>query len=824
MKLSKPDIDAPMIDHALWWASRGWRVFPVWWPVDGNLCGCGQLHTNNDSGKHPITKCAPKGFHNGTTDPKQVRQWWTMYPLANIGSTPPAGQVVIDIDGPLDEGVSFPDTQSNLTGKGRHLIYINNLEKPLEQTNPQNAYWTNVDTRISGAGYIILPPSKHKSGVRYAVENDCEPIEFPLDLAAAALANKRVKKASKPVNDEIIKLLTMDRDAPELGDDAMARIGGWLARYLPTKEHYEAVLSAINQGLADPLDQTALNKKRGIWDKHQETIEKDHAKAESDEARGWLYEMGDVGYSTEIDVKGTVEYVPFNDFRVHCRGVIKGADSRVFIVDFYRNDKLICEGEKLSASTLAFPTRLREWLANRGMLLHQNQKDTRQAYGMRLMSLMMSQNPVELEARDYYGWCDKTQAFITDKGEITKDGLRPYTDVYPNDDLSQASPVNFVFDADIEQSRTWLKRLLALQPEQESVKVGSWAMMTLLKGQYEGLLPGLSVDAFAGTGKTTFFKLLSRMLGSTSEGESMTLPVARAQLAGNLNGFVWLDDSAIDAKMQELLRLAVTGQKQKKMGVNALTGDWGSSDFQLRGSAIISGEGSDLFRQKAMRDRFVPVDFVVYETPDAEKLMNEHIERGSGALLMEVLKQAHLLPQLEKLRDGISNRERQSRTTLRIGARILDAVLQTGTKWSDLADAWYEGKSRTVEDMGNASVNVLNVFPTVWHMAGNPTVAGYGEQVNGVWFNEDNRCFYISCIRAYEVWQTRKVSDARERQLTSAKTMATELNACGAETDVAVKTKVTQGGVKGKTVKYFKLNERYSKMILDVAEHVTEEA
>src|SRR5690349_17822835 len=117
-----------MVDWALWWASRGWPVFPVWQPVNGLECGCGQTH--KDSGKHPIIS---DGFKGGSADPAQIREWWQRWPNANIGSTPPAGMVVIDIDGELDAGVEFPETETHSTGKGIHKVYVNNLQRPLEQ-------------------------------------------------------------------------------------------------------------------------------------------------------------------------------------------------------------------------------------------------------------------------------------------------------------------------------------------------------------------------------------------------------------------------------------------------------------------------------------------------------------------------------------------------------------------------------------------------------------------------------------------------------------------------------------------------------------------
>ena len=40
----------------------------------------------------------PPGFHLATTDPVQIRVWWTRWPRALIGAVIPSGVVVLDLD------------------------------------------------------------------------------------------------------------------------------------------------------------------------------------------------------------------------------------------------------------------------------------------------------------------------------------------------------------------------------------------------------------------------------------------------------------------------------------------------------------------------------------------------------------------------------------------------------------------------------------------------------------------------------------------------------------------------------------------------------
>lgn len=816
MKRTAPRLNAPMVEWALWWASRGWLVFPVWQPVNGLECACGQTH--KDSGKHPIIK---DGFKGGSANPEIIRGWWQKYPQAIIGGMPPAGMVVIDIDGELDEGLTFPETETHESGKGIHLVYVNNLSKPLEQTQTQGRYWTNVDTRVSGKGYIVLPPSLHQSGTRYKLTNDMPPIEFPDSLVPDR--KKRTERKANPADTEVVRLLTMPRDAPDLGDDAMAKVAGYLARYVPDKEHFDALLWAINAGLADPLHPTALAKKRGIFDKHQETLAAKESKAINDEARGWLLELGDVGYSTPVETKDSVDYMPWSDFRVSARGLIIQPDQQVWIVDFYRADGSVLEGQRLSSKVLAFPGRLRAWLLDRGMILHDNRADKRTAHGTRLVKLMQSQEPPVWKSRDYYGWCPETEAFLTPEGEVTaEDGLRQFSGIYPEDELAHSSPTAYRWEAELEQARGWFKRLLTLQDETETAKIGAWLMMLLLRGQWRGILPGILVEASAGSGKTVFFQLLSQLAGSTNDGEQMTLATARDMLAGNSSGFIWLDDVATTVQMEELVRKAVTQGKVTLKHRDDM-GGWKTTYKKLRGSIVISGEGTDFYRQKAQRDRFIDVEFTnKHKTPDAVKLQHEDIGKCSGVLLQETLRHAHLLSMMPELMDGVTDRDKQAQTSLRMGARILDAVLGTGTHYASLIDTWYTGKAVEL-DKGQASEVVLHVLPTLWSFLGMPKSAGENGMALPVWFDEVERCFYVSAITVAEYWNNRKNVNERQRQLTSQSNINRELDACGASK--AANERIP-GATKGQpgTKKYRKLNQKYSKLILQAAEvHLEEE-
>lgn len=182
---------------ALDYATIGWQVFPCHSIVRGR-CSCGDADCTSP-GKHPRTS---RGFKEATTDPQTIRSWWNHWPDANIGvrTGRDSGIVVIDIDprhGGFDSydelltEVDVPDTLTSKTGGGgRHVI----LRYPESGTiRGRNNWRPGIDVKSDG-GYIVAPPSNHKSGGRYEWENwgsDIANIPEPLLRSIIGTANER---------------------------------------------------------------------------------------------------------------------------------------------------------------------------------------------------------------------------------------------------------------------------------------------------------------------------------------------------------------------------------------------------------------------------------------------------------------------------------------------------------------------------------------------------------------------------------------------------------------------------------------------------------
>ena len=136
----------PFLEAALQYAAWGYPVFPI-----------------KPLRKEPATD---HGFKDATTDPDQIRKWWTENPNYNIGLAT-AGIIVIDKDG--EAGMAWPcdpDRMADLAlcgsvqetwSGGMHCVY----------GQPEGANWgctkgdlaKGVDTRGHG-GYIVVAPSK----------------------------------------------------------------------------------------------------------------------------------------------------------------------------------------------------------------------------------------------------------------------------------------------------------------------------------------------------------------------------------------------------------------------------------------------------------------------------------------------------------------------------------------------------------------------------------------------------------------------------------------------------------------------------------------
>jgi hypothetical protein len=160
-----PQDPASTAAAALAYAAAGWPIVPLFAPDGQGGCTCRDTACRRP-GKHPRNKAGLKG---ASTDPAAVAAWWRAWPTANIGALTGVVFDVCDVDGPA--GIAAVTALLGdcrgvgplaRTGSGGWHLYfaptgLGNRVGFLPETD-----WRGVD------GYVVLPPSRHVSGGRYA--------------------------------------------------------------------------------------------------------------------------------------------------------------------------------------------------------------------------------------------------------------------------------------------------------------------------------------------------------------------------------------------------------------------------------------------------------------------------------------------------------------------------------------------------------------------------------------------------------------------------------------------------------------------------------
>jgi len=282
--------DAPnMGEWALMWAAHGIPVFPLHEVYDG-VCTCtctdhwrkkegkwvmlceGNNHfcgsECGNKGKHPRTD-RKIGLQNGlkiaSTDPEKIKVWWEKYPTANIGGRM-LGKLGIDVDPKHGGNAAIHDlcekygqewldgAWRNASGSGGdHFIFDNKTGVPFK--NSASKIGPGIDTR-GDEGYLVMPPSLHASGRRYAVVS---PGEFPpvpqhiIDALNAPKSESEVVFQDRPARNGIgnpnEKFLDGHRN------DGLLAYGLGRMRYAweRTEDEHYSQLSRVNQLRCVPL-------------------------------------------------------------------------------------------------------------------------------------------------------------------------------------------------------------------------------------------------------------------------------------------------------------------------------------------------------------------------------------------------------------------------------------------------------------------------------------------------------------------------------------------------------------------------------------------
>lgn len=259
--------DVAMIEQARALAARCLAVFPIF-TIEDSQCSCGDADCASP-GKHPIGSLVPQGHQNASSDPQAIREWWAVYPDANIGiaTGDASGIVVVDID-PDDGGErtlhnleqrfgQLPETWCALTGgDGYHFLF----KMPrLDIRNSAGTIGPGIDIRGNG-GYIVAPPSLHESGKRYEWSPILHPDRVELVDVPSWLLERMVTRRPDPASSDRPKTLPATIPKGER-NSWMASIAGTMRRKGFCAEAIYAAIAIENERRCDPpMDDREVRK------------------------------------------------------------------------------------------------------------------------------------------------------------------------------------------------------------------------------------------------------------------------------------------------------------------------------------------------------------------------------------------------------------------------------------------------------------------------------------------------------------------------------------------------------------------------------------
>jgi putative DNA primase/helicase len=213
---------------ALQYAGMGWKILPCHGINNRNLCTCGNRHKDlKDMAKHPAID---RWNEYSSSDVSDIEKWWHVDKFYNPAlHCSKSGMVVIDIDPRgggdvsfekllVDLNIELPATVEALTGeyavggqktRGRHIYLTCDRGKSLVG-NLSGLGYPGIDIKFQG--YVMLPPSKHFSGVTYQWVEGRDPwtvpvAEIPTDFLAIIEKSRRGKVdygMGAAINEEVL--------------------------------------------------------------------------------------------------------------------------------------------------------------------------------------------------------------------------------------------------------------------------------------------------------------------------------------------------------------------------------------------------------------------------------------------------------------------------------------------------------------------------------------------------------------------------------------------------------------------------------------------
>jgi len=258
-----------VLETAIAYTRRGWPVFPIYEALSDGSCACGKPECEH-VGKHP---CCPHGLDDATADPERVTALWGRHSTANIGirtgATPKGGGfIVLDVD-PRHDGDKtleqlqrnnepLPSTLEAITGGGGCHLLFQHPGGYVKSDNRGKLLGPGLDLKGDG-GYIVAPPSRHKSGLLYQWKDACGPDDLELTPLPPWLRQLILRPEAN------LRLPTTPALAEAIGDgqrnSTLASLGGTMRRRGMGFDAIHAALVQENKlRCKPPLDESEVRR------------------------------------------------------------------------------------------------------------------------------------------------------------------------------------------------------------------------------------------------------------------------------------------------------------------------------------------------------------------------------------------------------------------------------------------------------------------------------------------------------------------------------------------------------------------------------------
>jgi putative DNA primase/helicase len=286
-----------LLEAALTYAARGWRVMPLYGVRDNGTCMC-KTPSCHAPGKHPLMQ--GKFDRVSTVESVTINNWWSTYPAANIGIVcgSLSGMWALDIDGAHGlmeleqfeegrEGGPLPKTPRVRTGSGGLHFYWAWQDGVSPPASKIGAHF-GVDVKSGNNSYVVAPPSRHISGNQYEWEELVLLEPAPYDLVRWVKGGKG--EGGQPGDEWPSIDDAMKNGVPEgKRDDALFHYALMLRDAGVLRHEVENIIKVIASRCVPPFpEEDALAKVKSAW-KHERPVD--------DTQRNWA---GTVGGATVL--------------------------------------------------------------------------------------------------------------------------------------------------------------------------------------------------------------------------------------------------------------------------------------------------------------------------------------------------------------------------------------------------------------------------------------------------------------------------------------------------------------------------------------------